>query len=57
MKLILNVEKDEYLDSVSTEPGFIVAVHEDMAYPHLSAHGIHVYAGHAYNLAVQKVIF
>ncbi|XP_035218010.1 amiloride-sensitive sodium channel subunit beta-2-like, partial [Stegodyphus dumicola] len=55
MDLVLNVEHDEYLDYTGVTPGLIIAMHEDMAYPQLYAHGVHVYADHSYNLAVAKV--
>ncbi|GBM98568.1 hypothetical protein AVEN_227587-1 [Araneus ventricosus] len=54
MELVLNIENDEYLDEDET-PGLIVTLHEDMAMPHVLAHGVHVYAEHTYTLAVEKV--
>ncbi|XP_054724128.1 amiloride-sensitive sodium channel subunit beta-2-like [Uloborus diversus] len=54
MDLVLNVEHDEYLSPGKTTPGLIISVHEDMSYPHIFAHGMHVYADHSYNLAVTK---
>lgn len=54
MELVLNAELDEYLDPESGA-GLVVTLHEDGTFPHILAHGVHVYADHTYSLAVEKV--
>ncbi|GFY54053.1 uncharacterized protein TNIN_175172 [Trichonephila inaurata madagascariensis] len=54
MELVLNVEQEEYLDRDETA-GLIVTLHEDMAMPHVLAHGVHVYANITYSISVEKV--